>query len=279
VLRLRALALTLALAAAACGEPDDPHARVACAGCHRGVVADTGRAQVTRASCDRAGCHAEVAADADTARMAMVVFRHRAHGTDAGPAVPCAACHTHAAGEKVMVTDTTSCALCHAPDIRTGSVRQCLSCHPAPEHRSATSQGVAIDHAGIEDARVPCTRCHYDLLAGRPDAAAAGCRDCHLDTALTRPRLRLLDSLGARRAPPARDTAAVRRYALDRGRIAALADTAPEAHRLHVHRLPRPGASPRRGHEHDRRTELRRLSHRPASPADPRGHDRDVALR
>jgi hypothetical protein len=232
VLKLRALALTLALAAAACGEPGEPHAGIACAGCHRGVVADTGRAAVTQASCDRAGCHTEVAADSDTVRMAMVVLRHRAHGdANRQPAVPCATCHTHASGDRAMIADTAACALCHAPEIRNATGQQCASCHPGPMHRASTSQGVPIEHAGIQDARVPCTRCHYDLLAGRPDSAAAGCVDCHRDAALVRPRLRLLDSLGARRAPPSRDTAAVLRYAMDRGRIALLADT---LHRKHT---------------------------------------------
>jgi len=234
VLTLRtAAALAVAGLAVACGgEPDDPHADVACAGCHRGVVADTGRATVTLASCDRAGCHAEVAGAADTARMAMVRFTHRAHGADSGAAaVPCATCHTHPEGSRVMVTDTTACALCHAPEIIAGAAPQCLSCHPNPMHTRATSQGVLISHTDVRDARVPCTRCHYDLLDGRPGSAASGCRDCHRDTVLTRPVLRLLDSLGARRAPPARDTAATLRYATDRGRIAALADT---LHRGHV---------------------------------------------
>lgn len=232
MLKRRAVALMFALAAAACGEPEEPHADIACAGCHRGVVADTGRAAVTQASCDRAGCHAEVAADSDTVRMAMVVLRHRVHGTgDGQPAVPCATCHTHAAGDKAMRTDTTACALCHASEILAGAAPQCLSCHRDPVHARATSQGVPISHADIQDSRVPCTRCHYDLLDGRPEGAASGCRDCHRDTVLTRPVLRLLDSLGARRAPPARDEAATRRYAMDRGRIAALADT---LHRRHA---------------------------------------------
>jgi hypothetical protein len=228
----RATVILAAAAFTSCAPRDrDPHADVACAGCHRGVVADTGRATVTLASCDRAGCHAEVRADADTARMAMVRFTHRAHGADSGvTAVPCATCHTHTDGSTAMVTDSAACALCHAPEILAGSKPQCLSCHPDPMHTRQTSQGVPIAHGEIQDARIPCTRCHYDLLDGRPGQAAAGCRDCHRDTVRTRPALRLLDSLGARRAPPARDTAATLRYALDRGRIAALADTLHRGH-------------------------------------------------
>jgi len=233
VLKLRAAALVLAVLAAACSRgEEDPHAAVACAGCHRGAVADTGRAAVVQASCDRSGCHAAVAADADTARMAMVVFRHRAHGAgDGRPAVPCAACHGHVPGRSAIVADSTACVLCHATEIRAGTPAQCETCHPNPRHTKSTSQGVPISHAAVQDARIPCTRCHYDLLAGATTEAAAGCRDCHRDTSVTRPALRLLDSLGARRAPPARDSAAVRQYALDRGRIAVLADT---LHRRHT---------------------------------------------
>jgi len=232
VLKHRTAALALALVAAACGRKgDDPHAEVACAGCHRGVVADTGRASVTLASCDRSGCHSQVAAAEDTARVAMVVFRHRAHGASEGtPAVPCATCHTHVPGRDAIVTDTTACALCHAPDIQSGTAARCMTCHPDPNHTRLTSQGVPISHAGVQDAHVPCTRCHYELLAGSPADASSGCRDCHRDTTVTRPALRLLDSLGSRRTPPSRDTAAMGRYNADRGRIVALADT---LHRRH----------------------------------------------
>ena len=217
---------------AACGPRDtDPHARIACAGCHRGAVADTGRAAVTATGCDRGGCHASVSAEADTARLLMVTFRHRAHGADSTrAAVPCAACHTHRPGSTAMVTDSSACALCHATDIASVRAPRCLTCHPNPRHQRLTSQGVPIPHAQILGAGVPCTRCHYELLAGRPDSAAAGCRDCHRDTRVTAPVLALLDSLRPRRGALLRDTAGMRRSEAGTVRLTALADSLHRSH-------------------------------------------------
>jgi cytochrome c3-like protein/class III cytochrome C family protein len=228
--RLCVSASLLALAACAPRSPD-PHARVACAGCHRGAVADTGRAAVPNAGCDRAGCHAPVSAEADTARMVMVRFRHRTHGADSvRAAVPCATCHTHRPGESTMVTDSAACALCHVTDIASVRAPRCMTCHPNPSHQRLTSQGVPISHAQILGEGVPCTRCHYELLAGRPDATVTGCRDCHRDSRITAPVLALLDSLRPRRGPLLRDTAAVRRSEASTVRLAALADSLHRSH-------------------------------------------------
>ena len=221
----------VALAAAGCGlgkDARDPHRDVACVGCHRGREADSGRAEITTASCDRRGCHPD--AGPDSARLLMVTFRHRAHGTAAGGvAVACATCHTHRPDSAAMVTDTTACALCHYGDIASPRQPNCSSCHPSPRHTRRTSQGVPIAHAQLDDAGIPCTRCHYQLVDGTLEPASRRCAECHRDTTLTRPLLAVLDSLRPRRLVAARDTATARATA-DAARRTATADSLHARH-------------------------------------------------
>jgi hypothetical protein len=181
-----ALLLAAAALAAGCGgrgSSSDPHARVACVGCHRGLAADSGRGPVPDAGCTTEGCHR--GGVADTVRLRTVTFRHAGHGGSGAAAVPCAACHTHRPGSSGIVTDTTSCALCHVKDLAESGGLQpdCRSCHAHPMHQPRTSQGVPIDHAQIDDAHVPCTRCHYQVVEGNPREVDA-CRGCHRDTTL-----------------------------------------------------------------------------------------------
>ena len=182
-LRPALLLVAAASALAACGgkrPAGDAHAGVACVGCHRGVAADSGRGPVPDAACTASGCHPRGGHDSVTVRT--VTIRHRAHGA-AGQPVPCAACHTHPAGAVRIGTDTTACAVCHVKDLAESGGRQpaCRACHGHPQLTAHTNQAVAIEHAQIDEAKVPCTRCHYQIVEG--DAAkAGGCRACHADT-------------------------------------------------------------------------------------------------
>ena len=116
-------------------------------------------------------------------RLRAVTFRHRGHGQGGGRAVACASCHTHRPGSTAIVTDTSACALCHVKDLAESGGRQpdCRVCHAHPQHTPHTSQGVPISHAQLDDAKVPCTRCHYQVAEGNP-AQTDNCRGCHRDT-------------------------------------------------------------------------------------------------
>lgn len=191
------LLAAVAALAAGCGRrgapPVDPHAQVACVGCHRGAAADSGRASVPDAGCTANGCHP---AGADSMRLRTVTFLHREHGRGSGRVVPCASCHTHAPGSTVLRADTTACALCHAKDLTETGGRQpdCRTCHAHPRHTPHTSQGVPISHAQLDDEQVPCTRCHYQVVEGNP-AQTDHCRGCHRDSTVL--AARSADSLHA----------------------------------------------------------------------------------
>ena len=180
----RALAgfgLAALAAAAGCGRhanlARDPHAGVACVGCHRGGPTPSGRAGVPDAACATRGCHPD--GGPDTAHIAMVAFRHAAHPMSANRTVPCASCHTHDAGTTVLRADSSTCALCHFPELSSPRDSGCATCHPQPRHTPFTSQGVPLSHGMLQQARVPCTRCHYRVVEGDTTVALARCAACH----------------------------------------------------------------------------------------------------
>jgi len=178
----RALAAAAAIVLAGCAHgaaraKDDPHARVACVGCHRGAPTASGRSGVPDAACAARGCHPN--GGPDSARIAMVVFHHSRHPMSSQRSVPCAACHTHGQGSTVLRADSTTCALCHYADVSGERDAGCATCHPSPRHTAMTSQGVPLSHPLLSEAHVPCARCHYRLVEGDTTVAVARCAACH----------------------------------------------------------------------------------------------------
>ncbi len=174
-----AAALLLAAACGGSGGAADPHAKVACVGCHRGAPTRAGRSGVPDVACSSRGCHPD--GGPDTVRIAMVTFRHSAHPMSTERAVPCAACHVHRSGSTVLHADSTTCALCHFAEVAGNKDAGCATCHPNPRHTTATSQGVPLAHGMLSQAGVPCARCHYRLVEGDTTVAVARCAACHAD--------------------------------------------------------------------------------------------------
>jgi hypothetical protein len=112
----------------------------------------------------------------------MVSFPHSRHPMSGERAVPCAACHIHRPGSTVLQADSSTCALCHFNQIAGPRDAGCATCHPAPRHTALTSQGVPLSHGMLQQARVPCTRCHYNLIEGDTAVALVRCATCHSAT-------------------------------------------------------------------------------------------------
>jgi len=159
------------------GGAADPHRRVACVGCHRGAPTASGLSGVPDMACSSSGCHPN--GGPDSARIAMVTFRHSRHPMSTQRAVPCAACHTHAEGSTRLRADSTTCALCHFADVSGLRDTGCATCHPRPNHTALTSQGVPLSHPELSEAHVPCARCHYRLVEGDTTVVVARCAACH----------------------------------------------------------------------------------------------------
>ena len=172
-----ALLLLAAFARGAGQGARDPHAKVACVGCHRGVPTLSGRSGVPDVACASRSCHPS--GGPDTAHIAMVTFRHSRHPMSTQRTVPCAACHTHAAGSTVLRADSSTCALCHFSDVTGPRDVGCATCHPSPQHTATTSQGVPLSHPLLSQAGVPCARCHFRLVEGDTTVVVARCAACH----------------------------------------------------------------------------------------------------
>jgi hypothetical protein len=78
-----------------------------------------------------------------------------------------------------MSSEVSACALCHFDALAARPESRCATCHPQPRHVRTTSQGVLIAHAQLDDARVPCTRCHYQLVEGTTRVDTSRCSACH----------------------------------------------------------------------------------------------------
>lgn len=109
----------------------------------------------------------------------MVGFQHLRHPDGRGGVVPCASCHTHGPDSLQLAAGTAACALCHSAAISGRSDSGCTMCHPNPRHTRSTSQGVQLPHATLQNARVPCTRCHYRLSSGTTSVSPNRCASCH----------------------------------------------------------------------------------------------------
>jgi hypothetical protein len=174
------------LAAAGCGHgadtsagQRDPHAKVACVGCHRGRPTPSGRSGVPDVACTPSGCHPN--GGPDTARIAMVTFLHSAHPMSTERSVPCAACHTHRSGSTILQADSSTCALCHFRQVSGIRDAGCATCHPSPRHTMMSSQGVPLPHEMLKDAHVPCTRCHYRVVQGDTTVVGGRGATCHAE--------------------------------------------------------------------------------------------------
>jgi hypothetical protein len=180
VLTLAALAALACEPASPSGDAQDPHARMACAQCHHGALADRSLAAVPATSCASARCHQAVP---EKVRLATVSFTHKDHGASGNVPVDCAGCHTHRAGGEPLHAGSDACALCHEDALAGRRGEDCRYCHSAPNHVGLTSQGVAIPHQGLPWIEGGCMRCHYAVTLPAHDVPLARCAACHRDVA------------------------------------------------------------------------------------------------
>ncbi len=158
---------------------DHAHDAVSCNRCHSGDLAAKGLAGVESSSCTTAGCHPDGGPQA--ARLDLVQFTHRGHGTESDTPPTCAGCHGHDVGEDPLTPSLDSCVLCHREQIFNPVERDCLLCHGEAVHQEVTSQGAPVEHAWSTLLEDRCLRCHYDVGEAPIDVAVDRCVECHSD--------------------------------------------------------------------------------------------------
>lgn len=180
------LAVLAGAALAACGTETaprqtaaEPHARLACAACHQGGLADRELPAVPSGACVASGCHGnEVPAQVT---IQTVSFTHRGHGSTGSVTIGCAGCHTHRAGGDSLKAGPGTCGLCHADELSGARTEDCRLCHATLAHDGMTSQGVAIPHEGLPWIEGGCLRCHYAVAKPVHEVSLTRCAACHDD--------------------------------------------------------------------------------------------------
>lgn len=117
-----------------------------------------------------------------------IVYIHKTHFDKKieGQEMHCNTCHLHVSADKHFEVPKTACFLCHFKNTEFNKGRaKCSLCHEIPT-KSLQSQKDAsnadekpITHKSLEEAKVPCRSCHYELIQGDGEIKEEGCMNCH----------------------------------------------------------------------------------------------------
>jgi hypothetical protein len=164
------------------GDGIDGHAGMACASCHVGARADSGRASVPREACMASGCHDD--GGPEMVQTGTVTFEHRAHGRSGDVLATCAGCHDHHAPDRALHVEVDACALCHLTEVSGAEPADCRLCHQQPNHVAMTSQAVPVPHSSLPWVETGCVRCHFDVAEPPTRVSTQRCASCHADLAI-----------------------------------------------------------------------------------------------
>jgi hypothetical protein len=88
--------------------------------------------------------------------------------------------------EKHFEVPKVACYLCHFKDVKFNEGRaKCSLCHEIPQKslQKQKEEGKPdekpITHQSLEEAKVPCQSCHYELVQGKGSIKKEDCFDCH----------------------------------------------------------------------------------------------------
>ncbi|HSJ14731.1 MAG TPA: cytochrome c3 family protein [Longimicrobiales bacterium] len=165
----------------ALADPTSAHRGMACASCHIGARADSGRASVPREACMASGCHDD--GGPELVRSGTVTFQHRDHGREGEVQATCAGCHDHHAPSAALHVDVDACALCHVAEVSGAEPGDCRLCHQQPKHVAMTSQALPVPHSSLPWIETGCVRCHYDVARPPTRVSTQRCARCHTDVA------------------------------------------------------------------------------------------------
>ncbi len=132
------------------------------------------RPRIIDASCMTANCHSKPDDKFKTKKIKFtekVSFIHQPHlekkNQIEGQMVNCTTCHQHETEKRHFEVSKESCYLCHFKNTKFDEGRsKCSLCHKLPEKPIQTSGEKPITHKMLQDAKVQCGSCHYELIKG-----------------------------------------------------------------------------------------------------------------
>jgi nitrate/TMAO reductase-like tetraheme cytochrome c subunit len=146
-------------------------------------------AKVNDLSCLISDCHPKQnLQDKKVKFTEKISYVHKTHfdKTIEGQKLHCGTCHTHVRAKKHFEVTKVVCYLCHFKETKFNEGRaRCSLCHEIPE-KSLQKQKEEekpdekpITHQSLEEAKVPCQSCHYELVQGTGGIKKEDCFDCH----------------------------------------------------------------------------------------------------
>jgi hypothetical protein len=117
-----------------------------------------------------------------------ISYVHKTHfdKTVEGQKLHCGICHTHVRAEKHFEVPKVACYLCHFKEAKFNEGRsKCSLCHEIPKKSLQKQKDEEkpderpITHQTLEEAKVPCQSCHYELVQGTGGIKKEDCFDCH----------------------------------------------------------------------------------------------------
>lgn len=146
-------------------------------------------AVVNDSSCLTADCHPkEKFADKKLKFTEKIPYIHKTHfdKTIEGQTLHCATCHQHVTPDKHFEVPVMACYLCHFKGTEFNEGRsRCSSCHEIPDkslqklEEGAEPPKKIITHKSLEESKVPCQSCHYQIIQGTGEIKTENCFGCH----------------------------------------------------------------------------------------------------
>jgi nitrate/TMAO reductase-like tetraheme cytochrome c subunit len=147
------------------------------------------RARIDDQSCTTAKCHPrEQYVEKEFKFLKAYPFVHKTHEEKLieGQKLHCNTCHQHIRENRHFEVPRMACALCHFKNTEFNEGRgKCSLCHEIPQgplqkqKKGNDPDEKPVTHQSLEQAKVPCRSCHYELIQSRGDIKEEDCFDCH----------------------------------------------------------------------------------------------------
>jgi nitrate/TMAO reductase-like tetraheme cytochrome c subunit len=148
------------------------------------------KAKIPDASCLTSECHPkEKFLDKKVKFTEQIPYIHKTHIDKKieGQELHCDTCHLHVRPGKHFQVPKVACFLCHFKNTEFNKDRsKCSLCHEIPtkplqkqKKEGAKPEEKPVTHQSLEEAKVPCQRCHYELIRGKGSIKTEDCFNCH----------------------------------------------------------------------------------------------------
>jgi len=144
---------------------------------------------VKDSNCMTKDCHPEAKLDEKKYVFGKkALYIHKTHFDRAieGQTLHCASCHQHLSAGQHLEVSKDACFLCHFMNTEFNQDRgKCALCHTIPtkplqrQKKEVKPGEKSITHQSLEEAKVPCQSCHYELVRGNGKIKEEECINCH----------------------------------------------------------------------------------------------------